>query len=67
MTAPVHQQIDGLRVLARLLSPSQLKKAGAIARESEAIHLINMVKDAAETLEEQEREINQLRNGDFEK
>jgi hypothetical protein len=63
MSAPIHQQIDGLRVLARVLSPSQLKKAGSISRESEAIHLINMLKDAAETLEEQEREIDNLREG----
>lgn len=50
MTAPVSQQIDGLRVLARNLSPRQLMKCGAIGRESEAVHLLNMIKDAAETL-----------------
>lgn len=52
MTAPVHQQIDGLKVLARVLSPRQLMRAGAIARESEATHLLLMLKDAAQTLEE---------------
>lgn len=52
MTAPVHQQVDGLRVLARILAPRQLMKAGAIARESEATHLLMMLKDAAITLEE---------------
>lgn len=52
MTAPVHHQVDALRVLARVLSPRQLMKAGAIARESEAQHLIMMLKDAALTLEE---------------
>lgn len=61
MTAPIHQQIDGLRVLARILSPSQLKRVGSISRESEAVHLIKMIKDAAETLQEQEREIDDLR------
>lgn len=55
MSTPVYQQIDGLRVLARILSPSQLRKAGCIARESEAIHLINMLKDAIETLDRVER------------
>jgi hypothetical protein len=52
MTAPIHQQVDGLKVLARVLSPRQLMKAGAIARESEAAHLLLMLKDAAQTLEE---------------
>lgn len=52
MTAPVHQQVDGLKVLARVLSPRQLMKAGAIHRESEATHLLTMLKDAAQTLEE---------------
>lgn len=52
MTAPVHQQVDGLKVLARVLSPRQLMKAGCIARESEASHLLLMLKDAAVTLEE---------------
>lgn len=52
MTAPIHQQVDGLKVLARVLSPRQLMKAGAIARESEASHLLMMLKDAALTLEE---------------
>lgn len=52
MTAPVHQQVDGLKTLARVLSPRQLMKAGAIARESEASHLLMILKDAAETLEQ---------------
>lgn len=52
MTAPVTQQVDGLRALIRCLSPRQLMKAGAIHRESEASHILMMLKDAAETLEQ---------------
>ena len=55
MSAPISQQIDGLRILAKRMSPRQLMKSGAIARESEALHLINMIRDAAETLENLER------------
>lgn len=50
MSAPVSMQVDGLRVLARSLSSSHLVRSGAVSRKSEAEHLINMLKDAAETL-----------------
>lgn len=50
MSAPVGNQIDGLRVLARRVNARQMSKAFAM-RESEAQHLIDMLTDAAETLE----------------
>lgn len=55
MSAPISQQIDGLRVLARNLTARHLMRSGAIARESEASHLVLMLKDAAETLQRIER------------
>jgi hypothetical protein len=45
-------QIDGIKVLARVLSPHHLMRSGAVARESEAHHLCEMLKDAAKSLEE---------------
>lgn len=47
-------QADGLKNLARILRTQHLVKSGA--RESEAKHLIDMLKDAAETLRELENE-----------
>lgn len=49
MSAPLSMQADGLRTLARILNTQHLKKI--VSRESEASHLILMLKDAAETLE----------------
>jgi len=49
MSAPLSMQADGLRTLARILNAQHLKKI--VARESEASHLILMLRDAAETLE----------------
>lgn len=51
MSAPVSMQVDALRCLAKVLSPRHLMRSGAVARESEAKHLVQMIKDAAETLE----------------
>jgi len=45
-------QINGLKTLSRVLSTAHLKRSGAVARESEATHLLEMLKDAALTLEE---------------
>lgn len=55
MSAPLSQQIDGLRVLARNLTARHLMRCGAVSRESEASHLVLMLKDAVETLERVER------------
>lgn len=55
MSAPLSQQIDGLRVLARNLSARHLMRSGAVGRESEASHLVMMLKDAVDTLERIER------------
>ena len=52
MSSPVSMQVDGLRVLSRSLSSSHLVRSGAVSRKAEADHLINMLKDAAETLAE---------------
>lgn len=50
MSAPISMQADGLRTLARILTVQRLKKI--VTRESEATHLLFMLKDAAETLSE---------------
>lgn len=50
MTAPVGNQIDALKVLVRRISARSLMKVSAM-RESEAQHILDMVRDAAETLE----------------
>jgi hypothetical protein len=55
MAASLANQITGLRTLARVVSPRHLMKSGAVARESEAVHLLDMIKDAAETLDRLER------------
>lgn len=47
--------IDGLRQIERRVTPRQLAKTGAIVREAEARHLLQMVADARETLERVER------------
>lgn len=49
MSAPLSMQADGLRTLARILNAQHLKRI--VSRESEATHLLLMLKDAAETLE----------------
>jgi hypothetical protein len=51
MSAPISMQVDGLRVLAKRLSAVHLVRSGAVARKPEAEHLIDMLRDAAETLE----------------
>jgi hypothetical protein len=51
MSASLHHQADGLRNLARILNARHLMRSGAVSRQSEADHLILMLKDAAETLE----------------
>lgn len=53
MSVPLSMQVDGLRTLARILTPLHLKKI--VARESEATHLLAMLRDAARTLEQVER------------
>lgn len=54
MSASLGNQISGLRVLAQRLNPKNLAKATGM-RESEAQHLIDMVKDASATLEHIDR------------
>lgn len=44
-------QVDGLRTLARILTPWHLQRSGAVTRKSEAEHLAEMLRDAAETLQ----------------
>lgn len=51
MGAPVHMQAEALRVLARRLRAQHLIKSGAVVRQSEADHLVLMLRDAAETLD----------------
>lgn len=53
MSTPLSMQADGLRTLARILHTQHLKKI--VARESEAAHLILMLRDAAETLDRASR------------
>lgn len=48
----VNAQIDGIRTLARVLTPWHLMRSGAFSRKSEAEHLAEILKDAARTLEE---------------
>jgi hypothetical protein len=48
-------QTDALRVLTRSLNAKLMVKHGLVQRETEASHLINMLKDAADTLERVER------------
>lgn len=48
----INAQIDGIRTLARILTPFHLMRSGAVGRKSEAEHLAEMLKDAARTLEE---------------
>jgi hypothetical protein len=55
MSASLANQINGLRTIARTVSPRHLMRSGAVSRESEAIHLLDMIKDAADTLEQLER------------
>lgn len=50
MGAPIHMQAEALRVLATRLKPQHLMKSGAVVRQSEADHLVLMLKDASETL-----------------
>lgn len=45
-------QIDGVRTLSRILTPHNLKRSGAVSRQSEAEHLVTMLKDVVRTLEE---------------
>lgn len=51
MGAPIHMQAEALRVLASRLRAQHLMKSGAVVRQSEAEHLVMMLKDAAETLQ----------------
>jgi hypothetical protein len=55
MSSPVHMQTDGLRVLSRQLNARLMVKLGVVIRESEATHLLNMLKDSVDTLERMER------------
>ena len=45
-------QVDGLRTLARVLTPWHIVRSGAVTRKSEAEHLAGVLKDAAKTLEQ---------------
>lgn len=47
--------IDGLRQIERRVKPLHLTRSGAIIREAEARHLLQMVADAREVLERVER------------
>lgn len=55
MGAPLRMQAEALRILAERVRPQHLMKSGAVVRESEANHLVMMLKDAAQTLDEVER------------
>lgn len=48
----INAQIDGIRTLARVLTPYHIMRSGAVGRKSEAEHLSEMLKDAARTLEQ---------------
>lgn len=50
MAASVHMQAEALRILAQRLRAQHLMKSGAVVRQSEADHLVLMLKDASETL-----------------
>lgn len=50
MSAPIGNQSSGLRVLAQRLNFKSLMKATGM-RESEALHLLDMLRDAADTLD----------------
>lgn len=51
MGAPIHMQAEALRVLSQRLRAQHLMKSGAVVRQSEAEHLVLMLKDASETLQ----------------
>lgn len=46
MNAPTSQIIAGLDVLERKVTPHNLIKSGAVAKESEAKHLLEMIREA---------------------
>lgn len=48
----INAQVDGVRTLARILTPQHLMRSGAVGRKSEAEHLSEMLKDAARTMED---------------
>jgi cell division septum initiation protein DivIVA len=55
MAANIHAQIDGLKQIVQRVKPWHLSKSGAVIRESEGRHLLDMVRDALETLQEIDR------------
>lgn len=54
MNAPPSQIIAALDVLERRLKPFNLIKSGAVTKESEAKHLLEMVREARLYIEENE-------------
>lgn len=50
MSAPISMQASALSILAQRLAPQHLIKCGITSRRSEAEHIIQMVKEAANTL-----------------
>ncbi len=54
MNAPPSQIIAALDVLERRVKPFNLIKGGAVAKDSEAKHLLEMVREARLYIEERE-------------
>ena len=54
MNAPPSQIIAGLDVLERRVSPHNLIKSGAVSKESEAKHLLEMIREARLYIEQSE-------------
>lgn len=48
----INAQVDGLRTLARILTPWHLMRSGVVSRKSEAEHLAEILRDAAATLQQ---------------
>ncbi len=52
MNAPVSQILAGLDVIERRITPHHLIKSGAVTKESEAKHLLEMIREARLFIEE---------------
>jgi len=49
---PLSMQIEALRILGNKVTPHHLVRSGAVPREVEAKHLLDMLEDARQSLEE---------------
>jgi hypothetical protein len=57
MPAPVSRIVEALRTIERTVTPKGLVKAGAVGREPEGRFLLDMVTDARELIEQNQRKL----------